>query len=180
MTRHPVYLISYTIRASALPEALDDSKEGTGLVFRGVGTQYESLASAEELAASDLALGAFEPQGDLLGLLSLLPEDGLGLASEAGLLGLIAARALRHLRVLALLVLSNLEFTVFRALLAVRVLCLGSVHLKRHGPRSGREMRQLKKKGVARSKGKTVFLYLPLFATLILNIKNLSRKEVFN
>ena len=116
-------------RLGALPEVLDDSEEGTRLVLRGVRTQNERLASSEELAAPDLALGALESEGDLLGLLGLLPEDGLGLSTEARLLGPIAARTLCHLRVLALLVLSNLEFHVFLAYFAVRHLSLGSVHL---------------------------------------------------
>ena len=115
--------------AGALPEALDSSEEGTRLVLRGVRTQDESLASSEELAAPNLALGALEPEGDLLGLLGLLSEDGLGLTTETRLLGLIAARTLRHLGVLALLVLSNLEFHVFLAKLAVRHFRFGSVHL---------------------------------------------------
>ena len=68
--------------AGALPEALDDSEEGTGLVLGGVSTQDEGLASAEEFASSDLAFGALESKGDLLGLLCLLSEDGLGLTTE--------------------------------------------------------------------------------------------------
>ena len=114
----------------ALPEALDSSEEGTRLVLRGVRTQDESLASSEELAAPNLALGALEPEGDLLGLLRLLPEYRLGLTTEAGLLGAIAARTLGLLRVLALLVLSNLEIPVFLAYFAVCEFGLGNVHLQ--------------------------------------------------
>ena len=69
--------------AGALPEALDDSEEGASLVLGGIGTQDEGLASAEKLASSDLAFGALESQGDLLRLLGLLSEDGLGLTTEA-------------------------------------------------------------------------------------------------
>ena len=132
----------------ALPEALDDSEEGARLVLRGVRTQDERLAPAEELAAPDLALGALKPEGDLLGLLGLLPEDGLGLTTETGLLGLIAASALSLLRVLALLVLSNLEFHVFLAYFAVRHLRFGSVNL------SQRE-NELASLGAARAKKTT-------------------------
>jgi len=116
-------------RSGALPEVLDDSEEGTRLVLRGVRTQNERLASSEELAAPNLALGALESESDLLGLLGLLPEDGLGLTTETRLLGPITTGTLRHLRVLALLVLSNLEFHVFLADLAVGHLRFGSVHL---------------------------------------------------
>ena len=83
MTRPIPINSSPGLRGSALPEALDDSEEGTRLVLGGIGTQDESLASAEKLAASDLALGALESQSDLLGLLRLLSEDGLGLTTEA-------------------------------------------------------------------------------------------------
>lgn len=68
--------------AGALPEALDDSEEGTGLVLGWVGTQDEGLASAEKFASSDLAFGALESECDLLRLLGLLSEDGLGLTTE--------------------------------------------------------------------------------------------------
>ena len=67
----------------ALPEALDDSEEGSRLVLGRVSTKDESLASAEKLAATNLALGALESESDLLGLLGLLAEDGLGLTAEA-------------------------------------------------------------------------------------------------
>ena len=120
----------------ALPEALDDSEERARLVLGGVNTQDESLASSKELAASNLALGALESESDLLGLLGLLAEDGLGLTTEAGLLGSVATRSLSLFRVLALLVLSNLEFHVFLALLAVRVLLLGSMHLSQENEMS--------------------------------------------
>jgi hypothetical protein len=80
-----VYLVSH-VAVVALPEALDDSEEDTALVLAGVGAHDERLAAAEQLAASDLALGALQSEGDLLGLLRLLSEDGLGLTTEAGLL----------------------------------------------------------------------------------------------
>ena len=119
---------------SALPEALDDSEEGARLVLGGVHTEDEGLASADHLASSDLALGALESEGDLLGLLGLLSEDRLGLTSEAGLLGSIASSTLRLFRVLSLLVLSNLEFHVLLAVLAISVLSLRSMHLEQtHG-----------------------------------------------
>ena len=129
MTRPFPFNSSRDLSVGALPEALDDSEERSRLVLGWVGTQDESLASAEKLAASDLALGALESEGDLLGLLRLLSEDGLGLTTEASLLGSVTTRTLGLLRILALLVLSNLEFPVNLADFAVRVLELGSVYL---------------------------------------------------
>lgn len=113
----------------ALPEALDDSEKRSRLVLGGIGTEDEGLGSSEKLASPNLALGALESKGDLLSLLGLLSEDGLGLATESLLLGSVASGALGLLGVLALLVLSNLEFHVLLALAAVRVLLLGSMHL---------------------------------------------------
>ena len=130
MTR-PFPLNSYRcVPSGALPEALDDSEERSRLVLGGVSTKDESLASAEKLAATNLALGALHSEGDLLGLLCLLSEDGLGLSTVAGLLGVVATSALRLLGVLALLVLSNLELHVLLAHFAVGHLRLWSVHLK--------------------------------------------------
>ena len=83
MTRPFPFNSSRDLSVGALPEALDDSEEGASLVLGGIGTQHEGLASAEKLASSDLALGALESQGDLLCLLGLLSEDGLGLTTEA-------------------------------------------------------------------------------------------------
>ena len=76
-----------------------------------------------------LGLGADEFEGDLLGLLGLLSEDGLGLASESRLLGSVATRSLSLFGVLSFLVLSNLEFHVFLAKFAIRHLGFGSVDL---------------------------------------------------
>ena len=129
MTRPIPENSSPNLLEGALPEALDDSEEGASLVLGGVGAQDEGLASAEEFAASDLALGAFEPEGDLLGLFGLLSEDGLGLTAETRLLGSVATRSLGLFRVLAFLVLSNLEFHVFLAKFAIRHLGFGSVDL---------------------------------------------------
>lgn len=42
-----------------------------------------------------LAVGAFQPQHDLLGRLGLFVEDGLGLAAVAGLFAVVAAFSLR-------------------------------------------------------------------------------------
>ena len=74
---------SLNLSVGALPEALDDSEEGTRLVLGGVSAQDESLASTEKFTSSNLALRALESEGDLLGLLGLLSEDRLGLSAEA-------------------------------------------------------------------------------------------------
>ena len=116
--------------ARALPEALDDSEERTGLVLGWVGAENERLGSAEELASPGLALGAFKSEGDLLGLLGLLSEDGLGLTTKSSLLGLITTGTLRDLGVFALLVLGDLVLHVLFARLAERVLRFGSVDLQ--------------------------------------------------
>ena len=121
---------SLRVTARALPEALDDSEQRTSSVLSGVRAENETLGSAQKLASSNLALGALESEGDLLGLLRLLSEDGLGLTAESSLLGLITASALSHLRVFALLVLGDLVLHVLFARLAERVLRFGSVDLQ--------------------------------------------------
>lgn len=123
----------------ALPEALDDSEERTARLLVRVSTEDESLASAEKLTSADLALLALEPESDLLRLLCLFPEDGLGLTTIAGLLGSVTTCTLGLLRVLALLVLRNLEFPVPLAHLAVRVLLLWSMHLSPESDPRGSE-----------------------------------------
>ena len=77
-----------------------------------------------------LALAALKSEGDLSGLLGLLLQDWLGLSTETLLLSSIPSVALRSLVVLALLVLNNLLFGVFLALLAVCVLLFGSMNLQ--------------------------------------------------
>jgi hypothetical protein len=74
---------SPNVPGGALPEALDDSEHDCTLCLAGIGTEDERLGSANDLASSDLALGALDLEGDLLGLLGLLSEDGLGLTTEA-------------------------------------------------------------------------------------------------
>ena len=76
-----------------------------------------------------LAGSALESESDLLGLLGLSLQDGLGLTSETLLLSGIPSVSLRLLVILAFLVLSHLLFGVFFALLAKSVSGLGSVHL---------------------------------------------------
>ena len=107
-------------------------KDASLVGFSGVSSKDESFAATEHLASSSLALGTFESKSDLLGLLGLLSEDGLGLSAETLLLRLITAGALGETSLLALLVLSHLVFSVILALLAVRILRLGGMHL--HSP----------------------------------------------
>jgi len=113
----------------ALPEALDDSENSAALLFARICTEDERLGSSEELASSNLANSALKSEGDLLGLLRLLSEDGLGLTTEPRLLSSVASSTLGLFRVLALLVLRNLEFLVLLAVPAVSHFGLGSMHL---------------------------------------------------
>ena len=76
-----------------------------------------------------LRVDARELQGDLLGLLGLLSEDGLGLSTETRLLGFVATRALGRLGVLSLLVLRNLVRHMLLAVFAVGRHDLRNVHL---------------------------------------------------
>ena len=55
----------------------------------GLLSKDERLASADNLAATNLAGGALELEGNLLGGLGLTPEDGLGLTSETLLLTIV-------------------------------------------------------------------------------------------
>ena len=75
-----------------------------------------------------LGLGALELEDDLLGVLGLLPEDGLGLSTESLLLHIISPLSLGHQRVLALLVLGHLVHGVLLFLPAVSSLRLGNMH----------------------------------------------------
>ena len=172
----------------ALPEALDDSEEGAGLVLGGIGTEDESFAPANDSQLNGLGLGADEFQGDLLGLLGLLPEDRLGLASESGLLGSVATRSLSLFGVLAFLVLSNLEFSVDLADFAISHHSLGSVHLSPTDCR-GQSLygmnRRAKKHECARvSWEKTVSSdqkkLTIIYSCLLINIKNSIGNEVFD
>ena len=53
--------------------------------------EHDSLGPAHHDHSSGLANGALQPQSDFLGGLGLLPEDGLGLASIAGLFAVVAS-----------------------------------------------------------------------------------------
>ena len=94
-------------------------------------SKNESSASFQGFASSSLAFGTFKPQCDLLGLLSLLPEDRLGLTSESLLLGFVSPIADGPLGFLTGLVLRNLVNFVCLACLTVRVLKFGTVHLQK-------------------------------------------------
>ena len=179
---------SLYLLASALPEALDDSEEGTGLVLGGIGAEDESFASADDSQLNGLGLGADEFEGDLLGLLGLLSEDGLGLASESRLLGSVATRSLSLFGVLSFLVLSNLEFSVDLADFAISHHSLGSVHLSSTECR-GQSLngidRQMKKSTSAHASPgkrpcrvtKKTYHYI---CCLLINIKNSIVNEVFD
>ena len=104
--------------------------EWIGLSTLGL-SKNEGSASLENFTSSSLALGTFKPQCDLFGLLGFLSEDRLSLTTESLLLGLVSPSSLSHFANLASLVLSHLVNFVNLALLTVRVLSLGSVHLQK-------------------------------------------------
>ena len=96
----------------------------------------EGLATLDGVESSLLAHGALKLECDLLGGLCLLSEDGLGLSTEALLLGIISSLSLTDERVLAFLVLRYLVGHVLVALLAVSSHLLGNVDLYTHMVRS--------------------------------------------
>eukprot|EP00983_Pelagomonas_calceolata_P091453 1157546-Pelagomonas_calceolata.AAC.4 len=59
-----------------------------------VTTNLEVLAALDAVHAGPLAVGALQPQHNLLGGLGLLVEDGLGLTAVSGLLAVVAALTL--------------------------------------------------------------------------------------
>ena len=97
-------------------------------------SEDEGTASLEDAELPGLGLGALELQSDLLGLLSLLAEDGLGLTAEALLLRVVTALTLGDEGRLTGLVLRHLLRRVLVALLAVRVAELRDAH---HGRGTG-------------------------------------------
>lgn len=93
-----------------------------------------------------LALGALQTEDNLLGGLGLLVEDGLGLATVAGLLAVVAALTLGKDGGLAGLVLGDLVHGVAAALLAgaQRATSLRNVDLQIGSGRRGSTRRQRK------------------------------------
>lgn len=89
------------------------------------------LATLQGQLALGLALDALQSQNNLLGSLSLLVEDRLGLTTITGLLAVITTLSLSEQRGLASLVLGDLVLGVLAALLAlaVGVAGLGNVDL---------------------------------------------------
>ena len=81
-----------------------------GLLFLA---EDEGLASLDHTVASVLALSALKLQHDLLGVLGLLLEDGLGLTSETLLLHVVSPLSGGHDVILTLLVLRHLVDSVF-------------------------------------------------------------------
>jgi len=91
----------------------------------------ERLAAADDFASSSLAGGALELESDLLGVLGLFAEHGLGLATETSLFAIVAALALSSQGSFARLVLRNLVDVVLFTLLAESILRLRRVHLNK-------------------------------------------------
>lgn len=90
------------------------------------------LATLQGKLALGLALDTLQSQHNLLGSLSLLVEDRLGLTTVTGLLAVITTLSLGEKRGLAGLVLGDLVLGVLAALLAlaVGVTGLGNVDLE--------------------------------------------------
>jgi len=78
-------------------------------------SQLEVLASFDGNLILSLAVGALQPEDDLLGGLGLLSEDGLGLSTVSLLLAVVTTLALGLQRVLTLLVLRHLVKRVLPA-----------------------------------------------------------------
>lgn len=89
----------------------------------------EGLASLERVQSSSLADGTLELEGNLLGGLCLLSEDGFGLPSEASLLRFISSISQGFAADLTFLVLRHLVDLVLLAFAAVCSLLLGTVDL---------------------------------------------------
>jgi hypothetical protein len=94
---------------------LASSEHGTtgGLLLL---TEDESSGSLEDAEASALGLSALELKGDLLGLLGLLSEDGLGLTTETLLLHVVSALTESSRGIFTLLVLGDLVHGVLLGL----------------------------------------------------------------
>lgn len=71
-----------------ITDRLDGADSGLGLT-----TDFEVLAALKDNLVLEAALGALETEHNLLGSLSLLVEDGLGLTTETRLLPVITALA---------------------------------------------------------------------------------------
>lgn len=86
-----------------------------------VTTQLEVLTSLQRQLSLGLADNTLQSQDDLLGGLSLLVENWLGLTTETGLLSVISSLTLSEQGSLTSLVLGNLVLGVLTALLTLTV-----------------------------------------------------------
>lgn len=86
-----------------------------------VTTQLEVLASLQGQLSLGLAHNTLQSQDNLLGGLSLLVKNGLGLTTETRLLTVVSSLTLSEQGSLTSLVLSNLVLGVLTALLALAV-----------------------------------------------------------
>lgn len=132
--------MSYALRRSSRPVCnarnqepnkeianLENKSSTLGLL---VTTQLEVLATLQSELLLGLAGSALKTQDDLLGGLSLLVEDGLGLTTVTALLAVVTTLTLGEQGGLASLVLGDLVLGVLAALLglAVRPASFGNVH----------------------------------------------------
>merc|ERR1719266_2700661 len=93
-------------------------------------SQLKVFGSLDGMLVLPFALGALEPQHQLLGGLGLLPQDGLGLTTETLLFTVVPSPSLGLLRLSGLLILSHFEQLVRQAFRvgAVGLPELGNVH----------------------------------------------------
>lgn len=86
-----------------------------------VTTQLEVLTSLQSQLGLGLTVDTLQSQHNLLGGLSLLVENWLGLTTETGLLTVVSSLTLSEQRSLTSLVLGNLVLGVLSALLTLTV-----------------------------------------------------------
>ena len=91
-------------------------------------SEDEGLASLDNSETLGLGLGALELEHDLLGVLGLLSEHGLGLSSESLLLHIVSSLSLGGLGGLPSLVLGDLVESVLLGFLAETLKLLGDMH----------------------------------------------------
>lgn len=86
-----------------------------------VTTQLEVLTSLQSQLSLGLTVNTLQSQDDLLGSLSLLVENWLGLTTETGLFTVVSSLTLSEQGSLTSLVLGNLVLGVLTALLSLTV-----------------------------------------------------------
>ena len=107
---------------------LGRSEEDLVLVDNILLSEDDGLASLDSSETSGLRFSALELEHNLLGVLGLLSEDGLGLTSETCLLHIISSLSLSVFGSLSCLVLRNFVNSVFLQLWAMSSNRLWDMH----------------------------------------------------